>query len=414
MFWKKEGVNELLPCLGTGSFYPHLFFNDLSNFHGNKTFGLILKRNFYTSLVDILEGYRNNRPVNYLGIAEALIEIMADTDPVSVTIELGHLIKKVNSERQRLHDIVNAARNREAAVRGEVRISFEYLASIGTVLADKLHPSNLVRCVEAIATETIVDLINFYISLLIDPIVFNLALLNEDIKKRELNELHNVITTVSAFESLLTFTLFCGTTHSYVRKLIWATGPSAHMESFKLMKSIKNYNHPVFSTSLWNASKLRIVNANNEIVEEMMTKIGGRSHINLEPITLMIAMMSDSNSPIEKAIILWNSYFKELPADDFQDSDLPKWNLNNLKTEGIRYTTNPLTVREASIKIFDVNNIQFDPWKKAYLRAFKFWKDRNQNINAMEWIVKAASEILKIEVVRYHCGTDRFFASGRR
>ena len=51
------------------------------------------------------------------------------------------------------------------------------------------------------------DLINFYVSLLIDPIVFNLAMLNDDIKHRNLDELSNVITTVSAFESLLSFAL---------------------------------------------------------------------------------------------------------------------------------------------------------------------------------------------------------------
>ena len=163
--------------------------------------------------MDLLEGYRNNKPVNYLGIAESLMAIMGESDPVSVTIELGHLIGKVNNERRRLHNIVNAARNREAAVRAEVRISFEYLSSIGTLLSQNLHPTNLVNCVEAVATETVADLINFYVSLLIDPIVFNLAMLNDDIKHRNLDELSNVITTVSAFESLLSFALFCRTTH---------------------------------------------------------------------------------------------------------------------------------------------------------------------------------------------------------
>ena len=384
----------------------------MSNFHGNKAFGLILKRNFYTSLVDILEGYRNNRPVNYMGIAEALIEIMGHSDPVAITVELGHLIKKVNNERRRLQDVVNAARNREAAVRGEVRLSFEYLASMGTVLAEKLYPANLVNCIEVIATDTIIDLINFYISLLIDPIVFNLAILNNDIKRREFNELNNVITTVSAFESLLSFTLFCGTTHSYVRRLMWATGPNAHNDSFQLMKSIKTFNHPVFSTSLWNGERLRITNSNNEIIEEMMNKIGGRSNINLEPIKLMLNMMRDHISPLEKANMLWASYFKELPESDFTDPDLPRWQFNSLKSEGIRFMANPISTREAAIKIFDLNNLDFDPWKKPYLRAFKFWKEKDQGSNAFEWIIKAATDILKIEVVRYHCGTDRFFAGG--
>ena len=123
-------------------------------------------------------------------------------------------------------------------------------------------------------------------------------------------------------------------------------------------------------------------------------------------------MMRDHISPLEKANMLWASYFKELPESDFTDPDLPRWQFNSLKSEGIRFMANPISTREAAIKIFDLNNLDFDPWKKPYLRAFKFWKEKDQGSNAFEWIIKAATDILKIEVVRYHCGTDRFFAGG--
>ena len=49
----------------------------------------------------IAEGYRNNKPVNYLGIADSLIAIMGESDPVSIAdycrfIGDDPLIKSIN------------------------------------------------------------------------------------------------------------------------------------------------------------------------------------------------------------------------------------------------------------------------------------------------------------------------------
>ena len=161
------------------------------------------------------------------------------------------------------------------------------------------------------------------------------------------------------------------------------------------MNSIKMYYHPVFSTSLWNPARLRISNTVNEILEEMMTKIGGRNKINLEPIRLMMVMMDTTNSPLDKALAVWNSYYRELPAYDFQNEDAPRWMLISLRNEHVQFLSSHIKVQEVVMKIFDVNNLQFDPWKKPYLPAFKFWKERDQAVNAMDWIIKAGSDILK-------------------
>lgn len=398
--------------LGSGNFYPHLFCYDISNFHGNKRFGQIYKRNFYTSLVDLLEGNKSNRPINCMGIASSLIEILSESDPVSVTVEIGKLIILSNNQRQRLLNVLNAARSREAAVRGEVRIDFEHLASHGTLLNEQLNASNLVDKLVVISTDTIVDLITCYLLMLFDPIIFNLGKLNNDLKSRDTKSFNSIITTITAFESLLYFTLFSGTTHSYVRKLIWATGQNAHRESFKLMDSLKSLNHPVFSSSLWDIGNLRIVNMDNEIMEDMMLGLGGKSKLNVEAIKLMLAVMNEGMSPLELAIMLWTSYYNEIPSTDFGEPDLPRWKLISLNDRTIRFTAYTITVKEAALKIFDTRNLNSIAWKKPYLRAYKFWTDRGSVNDTFEWILKAATEVLRIEVVRYHCGASRFFATG--
>lgn len=68
----------------SGERYPLLFCGEISNFHGNRPFGRIVKRNMYTSIVDILEGLRSNHPVNPLHIVQALLDLLANSDPVGM------------------------------------------------------------------------------------------------------------------------------------------------------------------------------------------------------------------------------------------------------------------------------------------------------------------------------------------
>lgn len=347
-----------------------------------------------------------------MGIAKSLIEVLAESDPVSITVEIGRLILSTNNERQRLMDVLNAARSREAAVRGEVRIDFEHIASYGTILYEQFGNSNLSDKLVVISTDTIVDLITCYTMMLFDPIIFNLGRIHSDLRLRETGSFNSIVTTITTFESLLHYTLFSGTTHSYVRKLIWATGPTAHSESLKLMNSIKLLNHPVFSGALWDTGNLRIVNGDNEILEDMMFRLAGRRKLSIEAIKLMLAVLSDRISPLELAIMLWTSYFNEIPSADFADSYSPRWRLNSLNPQGVRYTANPISIREAATKIFNKSNLSSLAWRKPYLRAFKYWDEKDSSVNAFELIVKAGTQILCVEIVRYHCGTERFFATG--
>lgn len=398
--------------LGAGNYYPHLFCSDIANYHGNKRFGQIYKRNFYTSLVDLLQADRSNRPVNFMGIAEALIEALAEFDPRSITIAIGKLILATNNERHRIMNVINIARSREAAVRGEVRLDFEHLASFGTLLYDQYTHPSLIDKIVVISTDTIVDLITCYVTMLFDPIIFNLARINCDVGLQETKDFNNVVTTITVFESLLYFSLFSGTTHSYAGKLIWATGPSAHNESLRLMNSIKKFNHPVFDSSIWDAESLRINNNNNEIFEDMMLRLAGKRKLDLEAIKLMMAVKRNINSPIEIATMLWVSYFNEIPSSDFSGTELPRWQLNSLNTQLVKFISNPVTIREAALKLFNLTNLDSIAWKKPFLRAYKYWKSFGSVNDVFEWIITAATEILHIEVIRYHIGPSRFFATG--
>jgi hypothetical protein len=82
------------------------------------------------------------------------------------------------------------------------------------LLAERLHPSYVQSHVGVVSTETIMNLVKFYVNFLFDPIIVNLAKLKNELANRSFGSFYNALTTVSAFESLLAFTLFGGTTHS--------------------------------------------------------------------------------------------------------------------------------------------------------------------------------------------------------
>ena len=395
---------EISRGVGPGNVYPHLFNYEIANFHGNRTFGEIYKRNMYTSAVDILEGLRNNHPINNMFIVQSLTDIITNCDPIDITVQIGKLIHKVNREKSRIISNVNAARTREGAARAEFRVDFEHLASYGMLLSEIFHPVNMMDKVIAISTETIMDLISCYLQMLFDPIIINLAKMNNDLRNRELRYFADIITTVSIFESLLTFTLFCGTTHSYARKLVWATGSSAHPECLKLGVHIRRLNHLFLSSPLWDPESVTVSHGTNEILEDMMEKISGKRKLNLEAIQLMLCIMNDSLSPLDKALSLWMSYYKELPQNDYISPDNERWKLDSLKMDEVEFTANPITLKEAVAKVFNVNNLQSQAWTKPYLRAFKFWGERYKNEDTIKWLIEAGERILHVEVIRYHSG----------
>ena len=352
--------------------------------------------------------------MNPLHIVQVLLDLLANSDPVGMTVSIGQLINKVNREKARIVANVNAARSRDGAIRAEMRLEFEDLASIGMLLADTFHPRNIVDKVVAISSETIMDLVNCYLTMLFDPILINLARINTDLSSRQLESFKDIITTISAFESLLTFTLFCGTTHSYVRKLVWATGPTAHPDCLRLGHQIRNLNHLALSSVIWNPQEVKLSHGTNEILEEMMSKISGRGAIDMEPLKLMLTIMDDSIAPYEKAVILWKSYFNEIPSDDFTEPDALRWKSESLNPSVARFTATPVTMREATAKVFNTANLASQAWSRPYLRAFKFWLERYRHEDCFGELVSAGSDILGIEVIRYHSGTQRFFATGHK
>lgn len=91
---------------------------------------------------------------------------------------------------------VNAARSHDGAISAEMRLEFEDLASIGMLLANTFHPRNIVDKVVAISSETIMALVNCYLTILFDPILINLARINTDLSSRELESFKDIITTI--------------------------------------------------------------------------------------------------------------------------------------------------------------------------------------------------------------------------
>lgn len=71
-------------------------------------------------------------------------------------------------------------------------------------------------------SETVARLGLLYLKMMTEPVFVNLNRFSGLLVEADVAGINAALATITAFETLLTYTLFSGRTNSYVRELVWA------------------------------------------------------------------------------------------------------------------------------------------------------------------------------------------------
>lgn len=413
LFWNSDELGELRRDLGPGLNYPQLFCASISNIHSNKAFGHILKRNLYSSTIDLMQADRPNRPIKFLNIARRILTAFNNLHENDLLKEIIQIYKELNAEIVRVTTSLESNVTKSGAVRAEFRISHERLASIVTVLNDVFSPINVFEKTIPISTQTVAKYSSFWVHILSQPITAKLSELCSRIEDMDIEKIPGIISVISAFESLLTYSFFSGSTLSYARELIWANGAAASTKSFKLGESIKKLNRPYFNPLNWDFDNLNFDSEEVEYFEKTLVRLGS-SNKGIDTLKLFLLVKNCNVSDVVKAKELWKAYFNEIPESDFVSKDCLKWKISSLNSEPpAKFSNNRLSIEDSIEKIFNRTMIGRGQWNRGYLKAFDLWcKGSVKHEILISYLVKAA-EILGIEMIRYHTITDSFFSNGK-
>lgn len=111
--------------------------------------------------------------------------------------------------------------------------------------------------------------------------------------------------------------------------------------------------------------------------------------------------------------MLWEAYFQEIPSEDFNDEDIPRWKQSSLNfSTPSALSDNKISIEEAVRMVFNHDKFDCPVWNKRYLRAFHQWITDYPEQNQQSILVNIALE-MGIEHVRSHSSSEVFFSNGR-
>lgn len=106
--------------------------------------------------------------------------------------------------------------------------------------------------------------------------------------------------------------------------------------------------------------------------------------------------------------MLWEAYFQELPEEDFNPDNIPRWKRNSLDTSRhIFFSQNKISILDAVGSVFNDDNIGSPAWNKRYLNAYQRWVTDFPNVSHQFILISVALE-MGIEQIRYHASTQIF------
>ncbi len=199
-------------------FYPQLMAASLSNLHSNRPHGAIFKRNFYSSLVDLLQNGSQNVVYKNHQLAKTLIDSLGCKTAYEFKSKVSNATKSLLAENARINSVLRTANSYNSSLRCEIRLSYRDLADFGAVFANSFTHENLQRHVFCIKTQTACKLAQNHIAMLTKPILFWLKTIVDSVGPESDGntgmpsrfKLHHAMLNICVFENLLSCSLFSG------------------------------------------------------------------------------------------------------------------------------------------------------------------------------------------------------------
>lgn len=398
--------------------------------HSNQVDGGIFKKNFYCGPPDCMQINFSQSPVERLDIAKKLLTIVSKfPSQAKFTKDIISLQEESTKKVQKLIGNCDNLLISESAVRAEIRVQLGRSISFASLLDHHIDEDFVASNCIILDMATLSKLIKFWISLLFQPIITSLSKLlycYNDLGTSE-NPLEKYLPTISAFESLLTSSLFSGNTWSFLPSYLYGKSKADRM-SFELLKSIKERNRVDFSGELWVKDDLLIA-SDAKLLDELVKKfrIPNMDRV-IETFNLLINIRNTRNMK-EIAILLWNSYFRSLwdkIPEDFTDGVSGNARLKEsvlILTDDVKMAKKELTVETAARHVFSVERLEnskaknSDVWSFPHLLAYKELTNGDSKlkdkISLDTALVEVAAEI-KIEYIHVHGDETHFFQNSKK
>ena len=433
-FWKGSSFGSSLHR--KLSHYSQLFAHDLSNVHSNTTDGNIKKVNIYNGLVDLLQRNLSSKIIENLDLVEGISKAFEKLPNEKHFIKQIDLItSKFKSKIEELNNNIDGLSDTEVALRAEFRVDIRNVTSIIPLIEHMFSDHFVLMNCIILKMETIQKLTKFWVNFVSIPILYSLrhvkAITMPGFKTNAV-PIQSTLPTLSAFESLLCFTLFAGTTHAVLSKLLWTNTVEPGLDKFYLKSSIKKLNRINFTGPSWNSSMGMICSTSDLL--DILTKSYNLKEgaITFEALRIVQLLKSESNYHII-AKILWNNYHDVLwrkgpedftertgTSDDFKITRL-KPRLRGPLRPGMdmsAYSNLVLdedgkTPSEAVKMIFNPSLIKDEKsvWKLPYLLAYnELTQDQKRKKQIDVSLEEYAAE--HIEYIHNASKTDRFFTHG--
>lgn len=401
--------------MGQADFYPQLLSDEISNYYGNRTYGFIFKKNLYNSLPDKLEDKVPNRPVNPLLITKRLLLSLNSIKPAIILQTINQINDEVEREADRIAFQLEEVADKDGSIRAEFRISFDRLASMAYLLSGRFGKDRIENLSIALPSEAVSDLGQIYLDMLVQPIYCRLADIGRMIEKYKFDDISSSLLTLCTFESLFTFVLFSGRFISYLNDFIFKpTLNTIEDYSLKLAESIIKFNHLVFPSELFDFKHLKLKCNSDSIYQRLLTKFGSDCQEGLDAISLVLDIRNPSFRQEMKGRMLWEAYFQEIPSEDFNGNNTPRWKYDSLNlNQPISFGKRRIALEDAVSKVFNRDCFDKPAWNKRYLCAFEQWITDYPNENHHSILIEAALD-MGIGHIRYHSGFDSFFSHGKR
>ena len=345
-------------------------------------------------------------------------KLLAATDAIThveILVKIQECIQALKTEVDRLRSMLESATDCSGSVRMEIRIKGSQIDSIFPAFAARFSPRSMASYLHVVDAQNLMALAHLYVVMLSEPILMQMRILSNAVHNFKMVDVEAMVATVSIFENLLAFTMFSGNTNTYFREMVWAVGETASVNSFRLMESMNSHNRLIFPSRCWDLAHLRIKNGERDI-EKLFERMGGNSFKFRESLKFTLFINNPTIPNSEKAEYLWESYFKEIPREDYVDRpEVVPWKREFLKTD-VSFTPSSVTIKEAVNNLFDNEKMKKRGWDRQYLRGYCRWIDVCKSIRANPCAeLISAAERMRIEVIRYHStsDTENFFARGR-
>ena len=264
-------------------------------------------------------------------------------------------------------------------MRAEFRFKLNTVSSMVPLVDYSMNDQFLNEHSIVLNLEDVIDLLRYWITLLYTPIMNSLS---EFIGKLRFNNhadhlLRTHLPTISAFESLIEFTLFGGEFKSFLGHVMWSATRNEN-ESLRLKKSILKYNRLNFEGACWN-NGLKVVQGSDDLLDHLMSKWRVKKSTHVRESYQLLSQLSMNPCVKSKAKLLWDSYFKHLWTQfekDFDFVDENSYSISNIKTSRSVFIKNEFIGYEDGVgRIFSAEKLEGKPgtncWNLPFLLCYK-------------------------------------------